>query len=872
MVAERGSQVMSEINRSRASLRTRGRYIVGKLDTAKRILTNADSIPAQDYQETCEHIMVLIETIQTKEQAYSEVFEDLHEKVIPLCIGNQTEEDRHNTEYDQWIALKEECENVLGDLKGFLNILKFRMDLSKSQTSHTSQTSLKQPVVTVPISPADRLLSKIDEEISQIDKQLEEMSLTVPRGGIDEYLHEIPPSHGLVPEFNLSNIHSSDGLDDYRKWLAPDNIATQPVAMPTVCTPSIPSARSVHWSNPVESTPAIPQPVNWNPLLSSTPIGSSGFRAECQRVSDSFSTHPYVTKSTPYTTTTTSVVYTSGFMMPKVSSEIGSWLMPDAKPPDKGIYTMGIAGVSCSPTSTPIFTHATSAPTQIVNSTQSNPQTDVSVNLTPSALLDPLSFDLSRVIQRVRVPKFKGDKVNYENWKGAFMSLVDKTNYSAEYKLMLLRDSLEGEPLKCIESLGYSAAAYNTAKQRLERKYGGIRRQLTLRLEDVDRFKPIKDNNEKDLQGFAELLDVLVVQLVETGNLAELYSVSMNLRVQAKLSKSLLAKYRQWLREYAKEENLYTLRDFVNQQSEDLIQAGEVIRGITQKSKTPENAQSFVSHSAPSTGCAVCNESHPVWFCDKFKALSTEERWNKIKELGLCFRCLSAGHLGRDCKNVSLCNIDNCKANHNRLLHGGKKPDNSDGDKIENTSRGAEQIAHVTTMTTGKGDEVFSLRTVPVKVRNGPATMTIHALLDDCSDTSYVNEEITNELDINGEREDVTVNTLNGHKTELNDTAEVNFTIESVDGKVSMPMSAYITNNVAGDLKVTDWNKAKKKYDHLKDIKFPKFDKNHRKISMLIGADMSDLLYSLQDVRGEPGQPIARLTPLGWTCIGHLRS
>ena len=41
-------------------------------------------------------------------------------------------------------------------------------------------------------------------------------------------------------------------------------------------------------------------------------------------------------------------------------------------------------------------------------------------------------------------------------------------------------------------------------------------------------------------------------------------------------------------------------------------------------------------------------------------------------------------------------------------------------------------------------------------------------------------------------------------------------------------------------------------------------------VDMLIGLDCADLHFSLQDVRGEPGQPIARLTPLGWTCVGQV--
>ena len=41
-------------------------------------------------------------------------------------------------------------------------------------------------------------------------------------------------------------------------------------------------------------------------------------------------------------------------------------------------------------------------------------------------------------------------------------------------------------------------------------------------------------------------------------------------------------------------------------------------------------------------------------------------------------------------------------------------------------------------------------------------------------------------------------------------------------------------------------------------------------VDLLIGLDSADLHYSFKDVRGELGQPIARLTPLGWTCVGDL--
>ena len=38
---------------------------------------------------------------------------------------------------------------------------------------------------------------------------------------------------------------------------------------------------------------------------------------------------------------------------------------------------------------------------------------------------------------------------------------------------------------------------------------------------------------------------------------------------------------------------------------------------------------------------------------------------------------------------------------------------------------------------------------------------------------------------------------------------------------------------------------------------------------MLIGQDQIDLHFLKCDVRGNPGEPIARLGPLGWSCVGH---
>ena len=146
-------------------------------------------------------------------------------------------------------------------------------------------------------------------------------------------------------------------------------------------------------------------------------------------------------------------------------------------------------------------------------------------------------------LKRVSIPVFSGDKRTYENWKAAFLACIDQAPAIAEYKLLQLRQYLSGEALKSIENLGHSSTAYEAAKSRLERKYDGTRHQIAIYLEELENFKPIRTGYAKDIEKFADLLDVAVMNLKEAGRFEELANGSLYLKLQRKVPESMLARY-----------------------------------------------------------------------------------------------------------------------------------------------------------------------------------------------------------------------------------------------------------------------------------------------------------------------------------------
>ena len=237
-----------------------------------------------------------------------------------------------------------------------------------------------------------------------------------------------------------------------------------------------------------------------------------------------------------------------------------------------------------------------------------------------------------------------------------------------------------------------------------------------------------------DSSYFAELLDAAVVNLTDANQEVELGSGSLYITLQRKFNKNLVTKYKQWVCDNHRTENVKTLREFINRESEFLTTASETIADVLSGSKkeramfAKEDPDRKKKHSK---WCKVCKESDGLWTCENLK-MSVDDRWNIAKEQKLCFRYLSDGHRREVCFRSRVCGIKGCRFHHRRLLHEDPKKeenaevareaDASNAVKAGATTGGesSERTLTATIRTTPlPTSEFVALRTVPVYVTSG---------------------------------------------------------------------------------------------------------------------------------------------------------
>ena len=156
------------------------------------------------------------------------------------------------------------------------------------------------------------------------------------------------------------------------------------------------------------------------------------------------------------------------------------------------------------------------------------------------------------------------------------------------------------------------------------------------------------------------------------------------------------------------------------------------------------------------------------------------------------------------------------------------------------------------------------LPTIPVVLKKWNWKIVVNALSDEGNIKTYVNEDVAPKSRLKEPSQQLQVNALNGHSKTLK-TMCVQMELESLDGSTKVKINAYTANWVTGKMRVIDWRPFAKKWKLLRYITFPNI--GPRPVGdILIGIDYAELHCILEEVKVDPGDPIAPWTPLGWTC------
>ena len=371
-------------------------------------------------------------------------------------------------------------------------------------------------------------------------------------------------------------------------------------------------------------------------------------------------------------------------------------------------------------------------------------------------------------------------------------------------------------------------------------------------MEELKKLKPLRDNNAKELETFADVLERAVITLKENGHGSDLEGGTLYTIILEKIPEHLLTQYYRWLKEHSARESLEALKDWIAEEAEYQTQASEIKHGFTvepeeryptRRHLDSRRGRSYVltERNQRERACRACSGKHPIWKCEIFGGWTAQRRWDFAKKCGLCFRCLGEDYFGKTCSRDRGCTVEGCKKRHHSLLHYENTTQQRGSDAME-----GNLVTRTSTMETIEEHEQrnVALRTVPIFLKHGKKRLLVNCFLDEGSDTSYVNEDVAEELGLCGRKEQVTINVANDQKVSMM-SATLEIGLESVDGTVDTVIVMKTSNKICGGMKPTDWVKIKHNWSHLKNIPFPKLA-NRGRIDVLIVSYYYHLLFPMR--------------------------
>ena len=278
------------------------------------------------------------------------------------------------------------------------------------------------------------------------------------------------------------------------------------------------------------------------------------------------------------------------------------------------------------------------------------------------------------------------------------------------------------------------------------------------------------------------------------------------------------------------------------------------------------------------------------------------EKLQNVKDLMLCYNCLSNSHLKPDCPSKIRCQEPNCGASHHTSLHTHLRKDlrnvneknlstykksvssksdlrSNDHDAGPSTQfqrsqnqKSSRQPQFIAAAIDKFRKDLFSvLQIIAVSIINGDKTFDTYALIHPGSTGTYIVDHISSFLSLKtGQKYKLDVQFLS-----LSRSLSVSATSFDIapyadnDNKFHV-QHAFSTPKInLPHADTTELNDICQSFPQLRHIKFP--DINQGKIGVLLGTACVLFTHSLEWIRGAHNCPSGIRTELGWNIAGEFR-
>ncbi|KAJ8031990.1 hypothetical protein HOLleu_25384 [Holothuria leucospilota] len=499
--------------------------------------------------------------------------------------------------------------------------------------------------------------------------------------------------------------------------------------------------------------------------------------------------------------------------------------------------------------------------------------------------------------------EFDGDPLQYWPFMRSFENIVASSSLSEIAKLIRLMRYCVGKAKQVIQgcSVMEPKVGYERALKLLRERFGNNSLIAEAWVDKITNGPNIGSGDAKGLRDFADDLRACKETLQAVDFLGEINTQHVLRAIVERLPNYLRSRWLRQARHIRKHENrspkINDVVDYVEGAAEE---ANDPVFGKLGTSKCKNNGRPrYVSKQSTSnrnfsglTGasqgseCVVCKGEHTLFECTSFKSKPTEQRFQIVKEHKLCFNCLLPGHGARNCNLSRVCSVQGCGRKHTKFLHRSDRSNQRNHDSSSNNVQSDTTVSESSEMVqngyvnselscnaTGAGSVRVALPVVPVKVRimgTSNNFVTTYALLDNGSTSTFCSEELISRLggSCNSSKVTLTLTTLEKADS-VTQTSIVSLQVKSVNDRECIDLPLVYTK---GKIPIRNHNLAThedlKVWPHLKGIDLPKVDQV--KVGLLIGQNSPEALMPIEVKKGNPGQPYAVKTILGWTVNGPL--